>query len=234
MSGLFKGNFLTDRLLTEPAWQSFKQGTSYRDADFLKSLAALEKADKLGKPGRDAQLLALGKVDKQSKALRSAHKSDKKLAAYLDLLGRALDGERKALEQEPASEPEDAEPAIPPALGTQLAQFLRMVRRGDVMNAMIVTASKGTVLLVSRRAIAPTRAKGLKAYLGIIGGAKTLRGHCCFEENAHTFVLQTVTTGLAKRLKAAIWAQAGLRLKVRVRGQEGGRVDAVGGSFIHR
>lgn len=46
-----------------------------------------------------------------------------------------------------------------------------------------------------------------------------------FESNAHTFVLEVRVAGLAKRIRQALNEQTGLRLKVRVRGQDSDDVE---------
>jgi hypothetical protein len=80
-------------------------------------------------------------------------------------------------------------------------------------------------VLVSRRAVGPSQRKLMTNELGTTAGVKFLSGQCLFEKNAHTFVLEAKTAGLAKRLKAALHAQTGLRLKVRVRGPDPDDVD---------
>jgi len=218
---------MTDKHLTELAWKTFAKGGDYKDAALLKALAALAKAER---DGPQAMLDALDDVEKQLKALRSAHKGNKDLAGYLDKVEKAADAQRKLsdkdLKEAEASDDEEDSPAL---LTSKLVPLIRQVRKGDVvMKAMIVTTGKDTAVMLSKREIAPTRSKLLKEYLGASGGVKTILGDCLLEANAITFVVQSQAAGLAKTLKAALLAQTELRLKVRVRGQDPDDIDEDG------
>ena len=219
---------MIDKNLTESAWKSFAKGASYKDAPLLKAVAGLDKAEK---EGPQAQLDALDDLDKQVKALRSAHKGDKDLAAQLDKLEKAADALRKSAEKDlkAAESSEDEEEDSPALLTSKLIPLVKQVRKGDlVLKAMIVTAGKDAAVLLARRAISPARSKLLKEYLGASGGAKIILGECLLEENALTFVVQSQAAGLAKKLKAALQTQTDLKLKVRVRGEDPADIDEEG------
>ena len=85
---------------------------------------------------------------------------------------------------------------------------------------MLARGGKAVAVLMSRKAISPSRRKMLTEYLDD-GTPKFHKGICIFEEKAYTFVLETQAAGLAKKVKAALLKQVELRLKVRVRGEEG-------------
>jgi hypothetical protein len=55
-------------------------------------------------------------------------------------------------------------------------------------------------------------------------GGKFFKGECIFEQNAHTFVLDTVPGGLSKKLAAALQAETGAKYKVRARSTDGSMV----------
>src|SRR5262249_28113800 len=151
--------------------KAFAKGKNYKDAALLKELAALDKAEKAGP---QAQLEALDDIEKQADALRkTAGKADKELNAYLDSLDTALAKERKAAQQRSEEEAqEEEEEATPALLTTRLVPLLRQVRKGGTMKAMIATTGKNSVVLLSRRPIAPARRKLLTEYLGSTGGVK--------------------------------------------------------------
>lgn len=214
---------MAEKHLTEAAWKSFAKGKDYKDAALLKALDAWSRAAK-GPP--QAQLDAIGLIDKEAEALKKANKADKELAAYLLDLGKALERERKDVQAAAKAQADEEEEEESPALLTsKLVPLVRQVRKGDAMHALIATTGKATAVMLARRAISPARRKLLAEFLDASAGAKYIVGQCIWEEEAHTFVVQTQATGLAKKLKAALLAQTQLRLKVRVRGEDPALVD---------
>ncbi|MGS0754799.1 hypothetical protein ACVBEH_08840 [Roseateles sp. GG27B] len=221
---------MSDKNLSEKEWKSFSKGKDFKDAALLKAFAALEKAERAGP---EEQLQALAEIEKQIDTLLKAHKGDKDLAAQLDDVNKALNKDRKIAEQaakqadkhaeaEQAGDDEEESPAL---LTTKMVPLLREVRKGSVMHVMVAMAGKDTVVMVSRKPIGAPRRKLLSSELGTTGGVKFVLGECLFEENAHTFVMQTRATGLAKKLKAALLKQTEQRFKVRVRGEDPNDID---------
>ncbi len=212
---------MSEKNLSESDWKKFSKGQDFKDAALLKALAVFEKAEKSGPA--EQQLKALDELDKQAQALLKLHKGDKPLAAYIADLDKSLAKQRKAAEAQHESESqEDEEEGTPDLLGAAMVPALRMVKKGDtVLQAMIATAGKDTVVLVSRKAIGAPRRKQLAATLGASGGVKYFTGECIWEENALTFVLQAPGGGLAKKIRAALLDQTQQRFKVRVRGEDG-------------
>jgi hypothetical protein len=216
---------MSDKNLTELEWKKFSKGRGLKDAAFVKALAALET----GKTP-EAKLAALDDIDKQADALRKANKADKEIAGYLDDTDKAAAKERKLVEFEAKKAAQkdqggDDEEETPALLTTKMIPLLRAVRKGDPMKAMVAIAGKDVAVLLSKRSIAPTRRKLLQEFLGVSGGVKFAIGDCIWEENAHTFVLQTAAAGLAKKVKAAVLAQTDMRVKVRVRGEAPDDID---------
>lgn len=217
---------MSDKNLTESEWKKFSKGADFKDAAFLKALAALDKAKA---PAQ--QLDALDDVEKQAEGLRKAYKADKELGAYLDGLDKALDKRRKLSETEArqatkaaeagGDEDEEESPAL---LTTKMLPLLRQVRKGEQMQVLLASAGNAVAVLLSRRAIAPARRKLLTDYLDS-GAPKFFSGHCIFEEAAYTFVMKTQAAGLAKKVRAALLTQVELRLKVRVRGEDPNDID---------
>src|SRR5262249_32462581 len=85
---------------------------------------------------------------------------------------------------------------------------------------MAYLAGKNSAVIVGRRVGAATK-KLLPDLVGGASGGQYVRGECIFEKNTHTFVLEKVPTGLAKRLAAALLAETGQKYKVRVRNLDG-------------
>ena len=211
---------MSDKNLTELEWKKFSKGKGFKDSAFVKALGALEKART-----PDLQLAALAEIEKQAGALRKAHQAEKPLGEYLDGLDKALDKERKAADFEARraarAEEEEETPAL---LTTKMLPLLRQVRKGESMQVLLGVAGQEVGVLVSRRAIPPTRRKLISDYVGA-GTLKFFPGHCIFEENAYTFVMKTQAAGLAKKVKAALLKQIEVRLKVRVRGEDPKDID---------
>lgn len=209
---------MSDKNLTELEWKKFSKGRGYKDAPFVKALAALETA-------KDAQarLAALDAIDKEGDALRKANKADKELAHYLDDADKAALKERKAAEfdAKKAAASTDDEEDSPALLTTKMVPLLRAVPKGEILHSLVALGSKECAVLVSRKPIGPPRRKLLTDYLGVSAGVKFIAGECIWEANAHTFVVQNEAAGLAKKLKAALHKQTEQRFKVRVRGEDG-------------
>lgn len=217
---------MVDKVLTEAGWKKFYEDRPSDDGPLIKALAAAEKAEKGGGP---AFVEALEAVDKQIAAFRKGCKTlkaDKELTARLEAMDKALDAALKeaqrAEKQAAEQEDEDESPAL---LTTKMIPLLREVRKGTPMHTLVALAGKEACVLVARRAIAPARRKMLAEQLGASSGIKYVTGQCIFEENAHTFVVQSQASGLAKKLKAALHAQTAMRLKVRVRGEDPADID---------
>jgi hypothetical protein len=228
---------MADKHLTEVEWKRFAKGRGLRDAPLVKALAALEVA---GRSGGD-ELAALEEIERQSQTLRRSVKDDKEVSAYLNELDATLDrrlpsaraaakshgkagaeGKGKADGGEPEGEADEAL-AI---LTTGLIALLRQVRKGETMQAMIVTdGAQLTAAMLSRRPIPSTRSKVLKDYLELSAAKPPILGQCLLENDAITFVVQTKAAGLAKKLKAALFAQTEMRWKVRVRGADPDDID---------
>ena len=218
---------MSDKYLTVKEWQKFAKDGAYKDAAFVKALAAAEKAEDAAPAD---QLKVLFELEDQGRALLKLHKADKKLEAYLEDVNKALKKYRKEAEKEveelaakEAAEGSDND--SPVLLQHAMIPLLRQVRKGDEMQALIGVAGKDAVVLISRRSIAPTRRELLTKWLGASGGVKWIKGVCIYEENAHTFVVEGAAAGLAKKLKTALLQQVELRLNVRVRGENADDID---------
>lgn len=216
---------MSDKNLTELEWKKFSKGRGLKDAALVKAMADLERA---AKGGPDAQLAALDDIDKQAGVLRKGAKGDKELTEYLDGLDKALDKQRKlssALAKKAAQAPVESEEEDSPALlTTKMIPLIRQVKKGEQMQVLLANTGKEVAVLLAKRAISPARRKLMTDYLDG-ATAKFFPGICIWEENAYTFVLQTQSGGLAKKVKAALLKQVELRLKVRVRGEDPNDVD---------
>lgn len=220
--------------LSESIWTSFtkKQQLQLEDGPLIKALA---KFDKIDEAKHEARLDALKDVAEQVKkqivalARRKKELGDKpfnlakaKLDEFLELAEDLQKKTRDAADQDT----DDAEEADTPALlTTKMVPLLRQLRKGEPealqMHALIGTAGKGTAVLIMRRAITPARRKLLAEALNATGGGKYIPAQCLFENKVLTFVVKAPAGGLAKRLRLALLEQTEMRLKVKVRGDDG-------------
>lgn len=203
------------KCLSAAEWKKFAKGRGLKDAPLLKSLEAVESAAE----DPAARMLALAELDKQAELLSKASKSAKEVTAYLSDITKALPLARKIAQAElDAAEAARKQAAEPPdLLSTKLIPLLRLVRKGEVMKAMIATTGRGTAVLLSKKPIGPPRRKLLSSYLGAGGSVKFILGECIWEENANTFVVPAMVSGLDRKLKTALFEQTNTRFKVRVR-----------------
>ena len=216
---------MRDKSLTEAEWKKFSKGRNLKDAALLKALTELDKARVPA-----ACLEALEELEKQAGLLGKANKADKEVTRYLDDLDKALrkeralaEGEAKKAAQE-TSESEGEEDA-PDILTAKLVPLMRLVRQGEVLQAMVALGGKNDAVLISRKSIGPSRHRLLTDYLGVSGGVKFITGECLWEANAYTFAVKSQASGLAKKLREALLKQTEQRYKIRVRGEGPGDID---------
>ncbi len=223
---------MADKHLTELEWKRFAKGKGYKDAALAQAMARLEAAKSPAE-----QVESLAELEKQSQALRKAHKGDKELAGFLDELDKTLASRLTAAKG--AAKAEDAKAARsskggngaaeaageedegPASLTTGLATMLKLVMKDVPMHAMVLTDGKVYGVMLSKRAIAPARSKLLKEFLELGSAKPPILAECVFEANAITFVVAQEVAGLAKKIKGALLAQTERRWKVRVRGPSG-------------
>lgn len=215
--------------LKESTWTTFtkKLKLELDDGPLLKALARVDKCDESKPEPRIEALQALtDQIPKQVSALAKRKKDlgDKvfgeakdKLYALLEEAEDQLKRTRKALD-----DAGDDEADSPVLLTSKMIPLVRELRKGEVqMHALIGTAGKSTAVLIMRKAISPSRRKLLAEAIGGAGGAKYIAAECLLENKALTFVVQGQAAGLAKRLTQALIDQLGMRLRVRVRGEDG-------------
>lgn len=222
---------MADKFLTESHWKTTTKGKDITgDAEVLKALGLLARAEK-GKPGAAtlASLReALGAIDKAMAAFEKANakvvKADKTLIALLADIGKATERARKDLVMAQAKAEADAEADeddAPDILTTRMVPLLRQVRQGAEMHTKLALAGRELVVMLSRKAIPPTRKALLAEMLEQKSSIKVVDGTCVLENKFVTFVLNNPAAGLAKRISAALMKQTGLRVPVRVRGPDG-------------
>lgn len=216
--------------LSEASWIAFAKKRDLDDAALLKALARLDKSDATS---HDARLDALDDVVAQCKkftvalAKRAKELGDKPFKEAKDKAYELLDEAEKQQKtvraaKDSASDGDEESPAL---ITTKMVPLLRQLRKGEVrMPVLIALSGRQAAVMISPRAISPSRRNMLAEAAG--GGTmKYVVGECVFENGALTFIVQSPAGGLAKRMRAALLEQTGLRLKIRVRGEDGEESD---------
>lgn len=215
--------------LKPAVWTAFAKKRELDDGAFVKALTALDRVDE---DDHDDRLEALEEVMEQAKKMivalpkrkpplpdKEAKEVKDKLYSFHDDAEREMKNVRSAKASADAGDEDEDSPAL---LSSKMIPLLRSLRKpGIEMHAMIGTAGKETAVLIMRKPIAPARRKLLGEALDAKGGAKYINATCLFENNALTFVVQSPAGGLAKKIRAALLNQTDLRVKVRVRGEDG-------------
>jgi hypothetical protein len=84
---------------------------------------------------------------------------------------------------------------------------------------MAYLAGKSNAVIVAKKVGGGS--KKLLAEIAGASGGKIVQGECIFEKGVHTFVLDKVPGGLAKKLTVALLAETGTKYRVRVRAADG-------------
>ncbi len=213
--------------LNEGSWTSLvkKLKVELDDKALVKALAHFDKTDAAKPaPRMDALDDVIEQLKKQVLALAKRKKElgDKPFAELKNKLDELLDLAERELKSMKSAAEADEEEESPVLLTTRMLPLLRELKKGETrMPALIAVSGKDCAVLILRRAISPSRRKLLNEALGVSSGVKYIVGESLYENKALTFVVQSTAAGLAKKLRQALLDQTGLRLKVRVRGEDG-------------
>ena len=200
----------------------------HTDDDHEAALKSLDEVQKLvGQMRKSKEVAAAPAVVKyltdMASAVDAAQKDVARAKAEADKKGKAAEAEARKREENKKGEDEDEEDEeASELLTTKMIPLLRDLNKGNhTMHVLVASAGKDVCVLVSRKPISPARRKLLADDLGLSGGIKYITGHALKEEGMTTFALKTQVAGMAKKLKAALMVQTGMRVKVRCRGEDG-------------
>ena len=230
------------KLLIDSSWKDvLSKNKALKDNGLLKSLGEIKKlgdddhedAQKLldeivklsGQLKKSKEAAATPAVTKflaeLASAADTAQKDVAKAKAEADKKGK-VEAEAKKREEGKKDEDEEGEEEASELLTTKMIPLLRDIKKGNhTMHVLVASAGKDVSVLISRKPISPAKRKLLADDLGLSGGIKYFVGHVLKEEGMTTFALKTQVAGMAKKLKIALLAQTGLRVKVRCRGEDG-------------
>ena len=244
---------MSEKHLTEAPWKTLVAKQGIKDIGLQKALASYVKIDATQEPAKACEVLAqISELALKLKKACSAKsevvthldeilKEVKKSTPALEARAKALAEVSKAQEKKELRPSEDdtdeeAEAAefkkdLKKQMGAALSQ-VKLRAPGDPadkkepkpqLKFMAYLAGKAAAVLVSRKVGSATK-KLLPEIAGVTSGGKCYTGECIFEKNAHTFVLETVPAGLAKKLAYALLAETGQKNKTRVRSTDGATV----------
>src|SRR5258708_3836294 len=226
---------MSDKHLTELPWKTLatKQGVkdlglgkalgtyssfdadkeSEKAVDALKEIAELAIKLKKANPAKDAVGDYLDEVVKEVK----------KTTPALEVKAKSAGAAAKAKEEEEEEEKEAAQ--LKKDLKAQMVSALAQVKArapGDPeqqrepkpqLQFMAYLAAKNSSVIVARKVGFATK-KLLPDIAGGATGGKFIQGECVFEKNTHTFVMEKVPGGLAKKLAKALATETGVKYKV--------------------
>lgn len=215
--------------ISKEVWTRFtkKQSLKLDDSALLKALERLDKT-----PEKDPQARAQAceqvaeAVKKQVTLLVKQKKElgDKVFGLVKDQLYELLDQAeslQKALikgatESEEADDDEEDEvDDTPAALTTAMVPLVRVLQKGEVqMHALIAHTSGRAAVLITKKAISPSKRKLLTDHLGEASGVKFVKADVAGSKGMLEFLLESPASGMSKKLRAALLEQTGLRLKV--------------------
>ena len=240
---------IKSKLLSDASWKDvLAKNKTIKDNGLMKSLAEIKK---LGDDDYDAAQKLLDEVVKLASQLKKSKEvsASKDVTKFLvELTGAAetamrdvakdkaeaqkegkakAEADAKKREQsKKGEEEEEGEEQESALLTSKMVPLIKAVKRGERMHAMVATAGKQAVVLLSRKPITPTRKKLLADELGVSGGVKYAVGHCFSEHGTLIFELTKEAAGMAKKLKLALLQQTNLRFnKITCRGEDGDDAD---------
>ena len=240
---------IKSKLLSDAPWKDvLAKNKTIKDNGLMKSLAEIKK---LGDDDYDAAQKLLDEVVKLASQLKKSKEvsASKDVTKFLvELTGAAetamrdvakdkaeaqkegkakAEADAKKREQsKKGEEEEEGEEQESALLTSKMVPLIKAVKRGERMHAMVATAGKQAVVLLSRKPITPARKKLLADELGVSGGVKYAVGHCFSEHGTLIFELTKEAAGMAKKLKLALLQQTNLRFnKITCRGEDGDDAD---------
>lgn len=229
---------MSDKHLTEAPWKTLaKQQKIAKDAGLAKALADYSNA---AEDDHSTRLAAIDEIKAGVKKLQKEHGDKKEVEEYLDEVfaqaektRKAVEALQKAADKDDGEEEDDEEAAeYRKDLKSKLKSALNQVKsrapgaaeEGEAgkpqLKFMAFVAGKACAVLVARK-VGSSAKKLLPEIAGVAGSGKFLKGECIFEKNVHTFVLDQVPAGLAKKLGKALLAETEMKYKVRVRSTDG-------------
>jgi hypothetical protein len=240
---------MSDKHLAEAPWKALVTKQGLKDIGLQKALAAYAKVDAAKDPARALALLdEIGELSFKLKKTVGAKpdavdhldemiKESKRVRVGVELKLKSAEKAAKTAADQAAADKgdhgDDEElAAFKKDLKKETVSALAKVRQrapgplapGEEPKPQLkfmacLGGNHGAAVIIARRVGSSTK----PLLLEIIGAStgKFFLGECLFEHNAFTFVLEVVPGGLAKKLAAALLAQAGTKYKVRVRSIDG-------------
>jgi hypothetical protein len=212
---------MSEKHLTESPWKVLAAKFKLKDLGLQSVLHDYASINPETDP--DAASHALVDIGERSAKLKKANPTLKEISAYLDEISKEVARQRQSLAAISKARTEQEDPAddqLKPRLIASLNKVHAAAGKDSIPFVACVAKPFYGVLLAKSptETIGPAHKKILAA---LTGGTKFIVGKCLFENNAHTFVVDNVPSGLAKNLKTSLKEFTGQTYKVRVRDPEG-------------
>jgi len=225
---------MSEKHLTEPPWKALLAKHQFKDNGLQKAFLSYAKLDAAKEPGPVAEVLEL--ITGLAVKLKKANAAIKEVTVYLDEVIKEVTRTTARLPEIPkeAAKGKTEAPATPEAaekeeehetdFKARLLSGLKKIKateHGVPVPFVACVAKPFYGLWLARKANERITPEEKKALTELSGGTRFIIGACVNEENAHTFIVDPVPSGLGKNLKKAIKEFTGLACKVRVRDSEG-------------
>jgi hypothetical protein len=212
---------MSEKHLTEAPWKLLVTKYKLKDLGLQNALRAYGAIDSQKDPAR--ALDALADIAELSLKLKKASSSLKELSSYLEEIYKEVARQKQAviaINKTAKQEDDPADADLKPRLVAALNK-VRMSAGKDSIPFVACVAKPFYGVLLAK---SPTESIGplhKKLLTDLTGATRFIVGKCLFENNAHTFIVDTVPAGLAKNIKKALKEFTGQTYKVRVRDPEG-------------
>lgn len=216
---------MSDKHLTEASWKALVQKSQIKDTLLQKALATYSRLNAAKDPA--SALETLDEISAQATRLKKANAAQKEVSSYLEEVLKEANKMRAGLAslakpQEPraASGDEAAAEADDMDQRGRLISALKRVKAGEGQESLgflACVAKPCYGVLFARNSHEKLGAAHRNELAKLYKATRFIQGQCIFEENAHTFVVETVSAGLAKNLKKALKEHTGLAYRIRVR-----------------
>ena len=218
---------MSEKHLTEAAWKTLAAKAKVKDTALQKLLQAYAKTD-----AAKAAAQALGLLEEislQSARLKKANSTAREVTAYLEEIIK--EANKAKLQLSSLAQPSGSEVSAVEGKGStdaglreRLIGALKKIRTADgdgSLGFMACVAKPCYGILFGKNPgekLGPAHKKELTQ---LTQGTRFIEGKCLLENEAYTFVVEAVPTGLARNLKIALKHYTGLAYKIRVRDVEG-------------
>jgi hypothetical protein len=211
---------MSEKHLTEQPWKLLATKNQIKDNGFQKALVSYGKLERSKDPAKAAEFLS--DLSELALKLKKANATIKEVTTYLDEVVKEANKTRQAIAALPKpegreKEEEEEEGADIKARLVNAMKKVKAMQGGEPIGFVACVAKPFYGVLLAKSASERIGTPHKKTLTELTGGTKFFLGDCVFENEAHTFIVESVPAGLAKNLKKSLKEFTGLAYKLRVR-----------------